>query len=113
MKPYYTPERLVVSIIQAQAEDVCHISYDLSQTPGAFVNECVTAIVRMMGEDTPTLPAMVAQYKVLKAANALKSQLQAEAVPGPTNVLMTSTGARKSAALPRMLVREDSSARKK
>ena len=78
MKPYNPPERLVVSINQAQAEEVCRAAFDLSQTPGAFVNECVSAVVKMMAADPPTLPPIVIQYKALKSANALKTQLGAK-----------------------------------
>ena len=76
VKPYNTPERLVISINQAQAEEVCRAAFDLSQTPGAFVNECVSAVIKMMVSDSPVLPPIVIQYKALKSANALKTQLE-------------------------------------
>jgi hypothetical protein len=80
VKPYKTPEKLMVSIVQAKVDDVCRVSYDLNQNTNAFINECVGSVIKMMEEETPTLPPIVTQYKALKAANALKSQLEAKTV---------------------------------
>jgi hypothetical protein len=96
VKPYKTPEKLMVSIVQAKVDDVCRVSYDLNQNTNAFINECVGAIIKMMEEETPTLPPIVAQYKALKAANALKSQLEAKAVAVNSSKSASSSSRKKN-----------------
>jgi hypothetical protein len=88
VKGYKTPSQLSASILKDRIEDVCRRAHDLGMPPNAFVNECVAAITSMMDAPTPLLPEIVAQYRVLAAAGALRSDLK------PTPLLDTTTSSR-------------------